>query len=151
MACTCKAGNTVVDSRPHELGIRRRRRCDGCGARWTTLEVEVPERSLVVNKSKLNRRIVDLELGKRAAWRKEQSNVPTNAHPAIQFFFEEKNRQNASFHSIYARSGVASETQRGWNNRGRSASIQNVEAVLNTLGYTLTVTKKEDEQCIRAA
>ena len=41
---TCKhVENSVIDSRPGELGIRRRRQCDDCGVRWTTMEVEVEE------------------------------------------------------------------------------------------------------------
>ena len=31
--------NRCVDSRPHRLGRRRRRRCAACGHRWSTLEM----------------------------------------------------------------------------------------------------------------
>lgn len=29
----------VVDSRPNEFGMRRRRECADCGHRWTTIEI----------------------------------------------------------------------------------------------------------------
>ena len=40
MTCPrCHAPDSrVVDSRDSHYGIRRRRRCDGCGFRWTTYE-----------------------------------------------------------------------------------------------------------------
>lgn len=41
----CKEPTAVVDSRamPDGHGIRRRRRCSCCGARFTTYEYAVPE------------------------------------------------------------------------------------------------------------
>lgn len=33
--------STVTDSRQHELGVRRRRRCLCCAARWSTVEVHI--------------------------------------------------------------------------------------------------------------
>jgi len=36
--------STVSDSREREDGcIRRRRKCDACGHRWTTIEVEIED------------------------------------------------------------------------------------------------------------
>lgn len=44
MMCTCGAPTIVRDSRPTGEGfIRRRRRCDGCGRRFTTLEIPVDD------------------------------------------------------------------------------------------------------------
>lgn len=44
-ALTCSAcgesRTTVIDTRPTSLGIRRRRECLACGARWTTREIVV--------------------------------------------------------------------------------------------------------------
>jgi hypothetical protein len=42
----CRAeGSRVTDSRPHELGRSRRRHCDACNTRWTTIEVAVLDES----------------------------------------------------------------------------------------------------------
>ena len=40
IACPICQGlhNLVLDSRDHLLGVRRRRRCNGCGHRFSTLE-----------------------------------------------------------------------------------------------------------------
>ena len=35
--------NYVLDSRPGEFGIRRRRECADCGHRWTTVEIAFTE------------------------------------------------------------------------------------------------------------
>jgi transcription elongation factor Elf1 len=35
------AGSSVIDSRPSKWGIRRRRKCDACAFRFTTLEVKL--------------------------------------------------------------------------------------------------------------
>lgn len=37
------AKSTVVEARPVIDGVRRRRQCSGCGARWTTREVSVDQ------------------------------------------------------------------------------------------------------------
>ena len=34
-------GSRVVDSRPHDLGRKRRRQCDSCGERHSTIEVVI--------------------------------------------------------------------------------------------------------------
>jgi transcriptional regulator NrdR family protein len=36
----CGGESSVKDSRPVQNTIRRRRRCDSCGASWTTFEVD---------------------------------------------------------------------------------------------------------------
>lgn len=42
MKCGCGGRTAVLDSRPTDdgAGVRRRRRCVDCGARWATLEFE---------------------------------------------------------------------------------------------------------------
>lgn len=47
----CKADSSVIDSRPTEQHIRRRRRCDKCQHRWTTVEVD--ETEFVAHQNKL--------------------------------------------------------------------------------------------------
>jgi transcriptional regulator NrdR family protein len=37
--CRCGGTTTVIDSRAHGTSIRRRRRCDQCGERWSTREI----------------------------------------------------------------------------------------------------------------
>lgn len=37
----CEGTSRVLDSRPNENGIRRRRKCEACGHRWTTNETNV--------------------------------------------------------------------------------------------------------------
>ena len=36
-------GNIVVDSRPYQIGLRRRRKCPHCGERWNTYEIREEE------------------------------------------------------------------------------------------------------------
>lgn len=51
----CEGHETkVVDSRPNEFGIRRRRRCEGCGARFTTYEMDADEVERVIEARKAN-------------------------------------------------------------------------------------------------
>lgn len=45
----CGSDSTVIDSRQNDKAIRRRRKCQGCGFRWTTLEV--PEGALLIEHS----------------------------------------------------------------------------------------------------
>ena len=47
MICaSCDGPTEVYDTRPHESGIRRRRRCCNCGTRFTTYETTTKPRSL---------------------------------------------------------------------------------------------------------
>lgn len=42
MKCSCNTDSKVIDSRTRPSGAtRRRRECSICGARWSTLEVEI--------------------------------------------------------------------------------------------------------------
>ncbi len=38
-----KTDFSVIDSRPNDAGIRRRRKCNFCGDRITTIKIETPE------------------------------------------------------------------------------------------------------------
>ena len=68
----------------------------------------------------------------------------TDGHPAVRFVFEEMNRQRCGFADMRDRSGVCKETIRSWRTRN-GAQVQNVEACLNVLGYTLTVGRLPDD------
>lgn len=47
MKCSCGGDTRVVDSRPQETSLRRRRLCVQCGRRFSTLESELPEKTRV--------------------------------------------------------------------------------------------------------
>lgn len=123
MACKCNAGTTVVDSRPHELGIRRRRKCDRCGERWSTIEVEVSG-------------TCTLDDG-------------ANGHPLVRRFFDLVNELKVPLLAVSRGAGLARDTLYDWRLR-KSPSVPNLDAALNVIGYELTIRKK-DGQCIRAA
>jgi hypothetical protein len=61
-------------------------------------------------------------------------------HPAVTFFFEEKQRQNVSYQAI---GKAAMMSSRGMNSWGRvNPGIDNLEAALNVLGYELRARRK---------
>ena len=64
MECPRCAGksSSVVDSRPNEVGIRRRRSCKDCGFRWSTMELPVAdhEAETAKQRAELTKRIEDL-------------------------------------------------------------------------------------------
>ena len=37
----CGADSTVIDSRHHEYGMRRRRYCENCDIKWSTIETRI--------------------------------------------------------------------------------------------------------------
>ena len=43
MRCSCGGDTRVVDCRPQGIGLRRRRLCMECGARFNTLESVMPD------------------------------------------------------------------------------------------------------------
>lgn len=47
--CDCTNGSFVTDSRQNEFGTRRRRECSSCGARWSTIEIEMADFGPKVN------------------------------------------------------------------------------------------------------
>lgn len=46
MNCGCGGTTRVIDTRPHDGGIRRRRQCEACGARFSTQEQRAREQKL---------------------------------------------------------------------------------------------------------
>lgn len=43
----CGAGSLVLESRAYKATLRRKRKCENCGARWTTLEIDEAEYHLL--------------------------------------------------------------------------------------------------------
>lgn len=60
----CKSNQTdVVDSRPFPDHVNRRRRCLGCGHRFSTIEIEKVQHESLINRANVIqrlRRIMDL-------------------------------------------------------------------------------------------
>lgn len=55
-SCPCGKGRlAITDSRKHPWYVRRRRRCDSCGAAKTTIEVALPEAGGVLVESNMAR------------------------------------------------------------------------------------------------
>lgn len=67
-------------------------------------------------------------------------------HPLVRWIWLEINRQRASQEDVAARSGVASSTMRKWRTGVRSPRVLELEAVINTLGYKLTIRKNKDDE-----
>jgi hypothetical protein len=65
---SCGALTGVIDSRPSPYGIRRRRKCSGCGGRITTFEVACPPDALA--RGELLRRILRLSTAGTRALRR---------------------------------------------------------------------------------
>lgn len=70
--------------------------------------------------------------------------VPQRGHPLIRFMVEEINRQRKTYCQISAQAGVFEHFAHRWTH-GSDPQLSKFEAVLNTLGYRLTV-EKIDEQ-----
>lgn len=68
--------------------------------------------------------------------------VPPNVHPIIKVMFEQANEQQASWKVIADRAGVDESAIAKWG-VSRSPRLANIEAVLNVLGYTITVKRKK--------
>jgi transcriptional regulator with XRE-family HTH domain len=65
-------------------------------------------------------------------------------HPLVRWVWSQMNRQRASQEDIAKRSGVASSTMRKWRVGVRSPRVMELEAVINALGYKLTVKEKDE-------
>src|SRR4051812_9713534 len=63
--------------------------------------------------------------------------TPEHAGPHVRLVFAEMARQGFTYDEIEARSGVLRPTLKAWR-RKSSPNVQNIEAVLNVLGYDLT-------------
>lgn len=69
--------------------------------------------------------------------------VPNSGvHPLITRLFRELNIRGDTLLKIEEESGVNHATIRNWRNK-HCASLDNIDAVFNVLGYKLTVTKLE--------
>lgn len=66
-------------------------------------------------------------------------------HPLVRWIWAQMNKQRASQEDIAKRSGVSSSAMRKWRAGVRSPRIMEIEAVVNSLGYQLTVRKKNDD------
>lgn len=128
MKCpACGSLDTLVfDSRPHDGTIRRRRRCRGCEHRWSTIERFEGLRQRRPNKGRAS--LI------------ERERVPPGTHRAVQFFFEEKIRQNVSYEEIGRAALMSSRGMMCWGES--SPAVNNLEAALNVLGYELHARKK---------
>lgn len=73
-------------------------------------------------------------------WRRKHR-VPTSGHPAFIRLFEEINAQMIAADDVARRAGLGFHTIWDWRDR-RVPSVTNLEAALNVLGLTLTVSKK---------
>lgn len=67
-----------------------------------------------------------------------------DAHPIIGFIWDQINYQRVSQEYVAERAGVGSSTIRKWKRRDRSPSLLQIECVLNTLGFDLSITPSMD-------
>lgn len=67
-------------------------------------------------------------------------------HSIVRWIWAQINAQRASQEDIAERSGVSSSAMRKWRDGMRSPRLVELEAVVSTLGYRLTVQLKEDTQ-----
>ena len=70
-------------------------------------------------------------------WRVPRKPLVTG-HPIIRFFFNELNAQKIPVTALAERSGVHWNTIANWK-KGVNASVLNLEACLNVLGFRLTI------------
>ena len=64
--------------------------------------------------------------------------------PTVRFLFEEMYRQQVSHYDVSVRAGFHRDTLRNWRTRN-TPRVNDLEAVLNYLGYTLKVVKMKGE------
>lgn len=70
--------------------------------------------------------------------------IPQNAHPLVKRLFEELNRQRIPLSRVSCEAGVNEATIKNWRKRQR-ATLENIDAVFNSLGYRIVVEKIGDE------
>lgn len=121
MRCACVSSSTVIDSRPHQLGIRRRRKCDNCGERWTTIESEIIEAV-------------------------EYRGV-SNGHPLAKKFFALLKESKLAILTAEKLSGVSRNTMYKWRNTN-VPQVNNLNSCLNVIGYELAIKKLGERECI---
>ena len=64
--------------------------------------------------------------------------VPERAHPLVRFIYRQAIAQQITLKALSARAGLSDAAVGQWSWR-TAPSVPNIEAVLNTLGYELTV------------
>ena len=67
-----------------------------------------------------------------------------NGNPIVRFLFEEMHKQRMCQMDLSERVGLHRDTLRNWRTR-YSPRINDIEAALNVLGYTLKAVKRKDD------
>ena len=65
-------------------------------------------------------------------------------HPFVRWIWNEMNHQRASQEDIAVRSGVSSSAMRKWRRGINSPKLADIEAVINSLGYDITIKPRRD-------
>ena len=74
--------------------------------------------------------------------------VPSRGLPLVRLLFDLINQENVALSTVSKRSGVSVSTISDWRWR-RSPSVTNLEAVLNVMGYELSIRRKGAENDLR--
>lgn len=74
-----------------------------------------------------------------SAYRNQRQPINHGIHPTAKFLFEEATRQRVAISWIRERAGLGDRVLNDWK-RGVQPTIFNLEAALNVLGFTITVT-----------
>lgn len=77
-------------------------------------------------------------------------NLPKKGHPLVRLLYEELNKRELRLFELAADSGICEGTIKEWKRRC-NPNILNMEACLNVLGLTLTVTELKKEVSSPAA
>jgi hypothetical protein len=70
--------------------------------------------------------------------------VPQHAHPLVRRMIELINQDGCTLEELASRSGVDSQTVNSWRSR-KSPQLVTFEAMLNALGYRLTIVAAPDD------
>jgi len=76
--------------------------------------------------------------------RQKEPRREATVHPLVRWVWRQMNKQHASQEDVAKRSGVTSSTMRKWRVGVRSPRVIELEAVINALGYKLTVKEKDE-------
>ncbi len=71
--------------------------------------------------------------------------VPEHAHPLVRFVYSEAIRQQISLNALSRRAGLTPCAVSQWG-RTVTPQVVNLEAVLNALGFELSIRHKRDEE-----
>lgn len=78
------------------------------------------------------------------AYRRKQPLETKNNHHIIQFLSREMHSQQMTSIDMCTRAGLSKDTMKWWRHH-TMPRINDVEAALNVLGYTLTVRRKKQQ------